>query len=273
MRHASGESWDFGDKKGDEPFGSGNHPIFSSIPVHTFSMIRRRFHFRETIATIIAEEEEHIHAARRGMIKARRDIEHHISLDPFFKATLEPYPVQSESRVVNRMAVAGLSASVGPMAAVAGAIAWSGVEYMMRAGAGMALIDNGGDIVLCSDRVLHVGIHAGASPFSDRLAFEVPPQEEILGICTSSATVGPSLSFGSADAVTVFSRNPALADAWATSICNSITQDDACIIDNVPWQEIEGIFVIIGDWSRSFGSLPAIVKAHVSSDLVTGGPW
>lgn len=171
MRHASGESWDFGDKKGDEPFGSVNHPIFSSIQVHTFSMIRRRFHFRETIATIIAEE-EHIHAARRGMIKARRDIRHHISLDPFFKATLEPYPVQSESRVVNRMAVAGLSASVGPMAGMAGAIAWSGVEYMMRAGAGMALIDNGGDIVLCSDRVLHVGIHAGASPFSDRLAFK-----------------------------------------------------------------------------------------------------
>lgn len=273
MRHASRESWDFGNEKGDERSGSDNPPIFSFIPVHIFSMIRRRFHFRETIATIIAEEEEYIHAARRGMIEARREIEHHISLDPFFKATLEPVPVQSESKVVNRMAAAGFSASVGPMAAVAGAIAWSGVECMMRAGARMALIDNGGDIALCSDRILHVGIHAGGSSHSDRLAFEVPPQEDILGICTSSATVGPSLSFGSADAVTVFSKNPALADAWATSICNSITQDDTGAIGNVPWREVQGIFVIIGDWTGSFGSLPAIVKAHVSRDLVTGGPW
>lgn len=236
-------------------------------------MIRRRFHFRETIATIIAEEEEHIHAARRGMIDARREIEHHIAQDPFFKATMEPYPVRSESNVVNRMAAAGFSASVGPMAAVAGTIAWSGVECMMRAGARMALIDNGGDIALCSDRVLHVGIHAGASSHSDRLAFEIPPQKEILGICTSSATVGPSISFGSADAVTVISKNPALADAWATSICNTITQKDTRIIGRIPWQEVQGIFVIIAEWTGAFGSLPPIVKAHVSRDLVTGGPW
>lgn len=236
-------------------------------------MIRRRFHFRETIATIIAEEEEHIKAARQGMIEARREIEHHIALDPFFKATLEPYPVQSKSGVIDRMAQAGVSASVGPMAAVAGTIAWSGVEHMLRAGAKSAVIDNGGDIVLCSDRVLHVGIHAGASSHSDRLAFEVPPQDELLGICTSSATVGPSISFGIADAVTVFSRNPAVADAWATSICNTITKEDTRIMERVPWGEVQGVFVIVGDWTETFGNLPPLVKAKVNRDLVTGGPW
>ncbi|OPX70399.1 MAG: hypothetical protein A4E38_01434 [Methanoregulaceae archaeon PtaB.Bin108] len=236
-------------------------------------MIRRRFHFRETIATILAEEEVHVEAARKGMIEARRDIEHHIALDPFFKATLEPYQVQSKSTVINRMAKAGMSASVGPMAAVAGTIAWSGVEHMLRAGAETAVIDNGGDIVLCSDRVLHVGIHAGASSHSDTLAFEVPPQEGILGICTSSATVGPSISFGIADAVTVFSQNPAVADAWATSICNTITKEDTRIMERVPWQDVQGILVIAGEWMESFGDLPPVVKAKVNRDLVTGGPW
>ncbi|MCU0632434.1 MAG: UPF0280 family protein [Methanolinea sp.] len=236
-------------------------------------MIRRRFHFRETIATILAEEEDHIQAAREGMMQARQELEHHLAIDPFFCTTLEPYPVISGSSIVNRMAAAGQSAGVGPMAAVAGAIAWAGVESMTRRGASLAVIDNGGDIVICSDRMLRVGIHAGLSPHSDLLAFEVPPQEEPRGICTSSATVGPSLSFGTADAVTVFSPDPALADAWATAICNCISRDDTGIIDRVPWGEVEGVFVVEGEWTSAFGRLPPLVKARVDRDLVTGGPW
>jgi len=236
-------------------------------------MIRRRFHFRETIATILADEEEHIQAAREGMMQARQELEHHLALDPFFRTTLEPYTVRSNSTIVNRMAIAAFSAEVGPMAAVAGAIAWAGVESMVRAGATLAVIDNGGDIALLSDRVLRVGVHAGQSPHSDSIAFEVPPQEEIMGICTSSATVGPSISFGTADAVTVFSPNPAIADAWATAICNTISRDETGIIGKVPWQDVQGVFVVMGEWTGSFGRLPPIVKARVDRNLVTGGPW
>jgi len=112
------------------------------------------------------------------------------------------------------------------MAAVAGAIAWAGVEAMVEAGASFGLVDNGGDIALVSDREVKIGVFAGASPLSGRIAFLLPPQEGILGICTSSATVGPSISFGIADAVTVFSPDVACADAWATAICNQITRDD-----------------------------------------------
>jgi len=236
-------------------------------------MIRRRFQFRETIATILADAEEHIQAAREGMMQARQDLERHISHDPFFLTTLEPYHAISGSPVVQRMTSAGISAGVGPMAAVAGTIAWGGIESMARSGATMAVIDNGGDIVILSDRTLRVGIHAGASPHSDRLAFEIPPQEEILAVATSSATVGPSLSFGTADAVTVFSRTPALADAWATAICNVISQDDTSIMEKVPWQEIDGVFVVAGEWTCSFGRLPPLIRARVDRDLVTGGPW
>jgi len=236
-------------------------------------MIRRRFHFRETIATILADEESHVNAAREGLVRARHELEHHIAQDPFFLATLEPYAGQSDSRVARRMIAAALSAGVGPMAAVAGAIAWAGVESMAAAGASFGVIDNGGDIVLFSDRVLRVGVHAGRSPHSDRFAFEIPAQEEILGICTSSATVGHSLSLGTADAVCVFSSDPALADAWATAICNTITPDDTSIIDKVPWEEVDGVYVVAGEWTSSFGTLPPLVRARVDRDLVTGGPW
>lgn len=236
-------------------------------------MIRQRFHFRETIATILADQKEHVEAARRGLIGARRDLERYIAGDPFFLATLEPYPLKTGVAIVDRMADAGVSAGVGPMAAVAGAIACAGVDEMVRAGARLAVIDNGGDIALVSDRALTVGIHAGTSPYSDTIAFCVPPQDRVLGICTSSSTVGHSLSFGTADAVCVISHDPGLADAWATALCNSVSQEDQGMLDRVPWDRIDGVLVIEGEWLYKAGALPPIVRARVDRDLITGGPW
>ncbi len=236
-------------------------------------MIRSRFSFRQTIATILADSEEHIAAARRGLISARQELERYIADDPFFAATLEPYPVSTGISTVDSMSAAGVSAGVGPMAAVAGAIARAGVEEMVRKGALLAVIDNGGDIALVSDRPLVVGIHAGTSPHSDRFAFRVPPREEVLGICTSSATVGPSISLGSADAVCVIAHDPALADAFATAICNEVSRENQEILDRVPWDLVDGVLVIEGDWIYKAGELPPLVRAQVKRDLVTGGPW
>lgn len=157
------------------------------------------------------------------------------------------------------------------MAAVAGTIAWYGVEAMRDAGAAFAVIDNGGDIALIADRDVTIGIHAGSSPFSGKLAFRIPPQETILGICTSSATVGPSVSFGTADAVTVFSRNVSLADAWATSLCNDFT---ACSDDFFQARNLSGICgicAIAGDILCRWGTLPEIVQADVDISLITAG--
>jgi len=169
------------------------------------------------------------------------------------------------------MARAAEEAGVGPMAAVAGAIAWAGVEAMVEAGASFGLVDNGGDIALVSDREVKIGVFAGASPLSGRIAFLLPPQEGILGICTSSATVGPSISFGIADAVTVFSPDVAAADAWATAICNQITRDDTSILDALPGTEIRGVLAVIGDVVIRWGDLPPVVRARVDERLITAG--
>jgi ApbE superfamily uncharacterized protein (UPF0280 family) len=236
-------------------------------------MIRRRVHIRETIATILADDDAMAETARGGIIKARQELEHYIATDPFFLSTLEPYPVRSGIVTVDRMADAGVRAGVGPMAAVAGAIAWAGVESMRESGSAFGVVDNGGDIALITDRELTIGIHAGTSPLSDRLAFVIPPTQELRGICTSSATVGPSLSFGWADAVTVFAKNPALADAYATAICNRVTPEDTAVLGRLNPDEIQGVFVIIGDWSFSWGSVPSPVQAKDRHDLITGGMW
>jgi len=234
-------------------------------------MIREPFRFRETIATILADEPEHVAAAKQGMLDARQELEAYIARDPFFLSTFNPYTPDSDEEIIVRMASATRTAGVGPMAAVAGAIAWAGVEAMVDAGAVFGVIDNGGDIALVSDRSIRVGVHAGEAVLSNRIAFIVSPQEKILGICTSSATVGPSISFGIADAVTLFSRDVALADAWATSICNQIRPDDQTVLDGLNSNEVIGVFAIMGDSIVKWGHLPPLVSAVVDEQLISAG--
>ena len=234
-------------------------------------MIRVPFRFRETIATILADDPVHIEAAKAGILAARQELEAYIARDPFFASTFDPYTPDSDDRVIVRMADATLKAGVGPMAAVAGAIAWAGVEAMQEAGASFGVIDNGGDIALLCDRPVRVGVHAGEAALSDRIAFVVPPQDRILGICTSSATVGPSISFGIADAVTIFSHDVALADAWATAVCNAIRPDDRSVLERIDPEEVSGVFAIMGDMTVEWGVLPPLVPAVVDEQLISAG--
>jgi uncharacterized protein len=234
-------------------------------------MIRHHFEMRETIATVIAEEQFFIDTACGAMIEARQELERYIFRDPFFKTTFEPYCPVSTDVTVTRMAEAAALAGVGPMAAVAGTIALSGVEAMVKSGAQFGIIDNGGDIALISDREVLIGVHAGTSPLSDRFAFVIPPLQEIYGICTSSATVGPSISLGIADAVTVFSRDVALADAWATAICNQIRPGDTSVFSRLILGEVDGVNAIIGEWTQTWGAVPPIVPAKVTKDRITAG--
>ncbi|MFA4876289.1 MAG: UPF0280 family protein [Methanoregula sp.] len=234
-------------------------------------MIRIPFHFRETFATILADDPAHAAAAKSGILAARQDLEAYIARDPFFAATFDPYEPDSDALIIRRMADATRKAGVGPMAAVAGAIAWAGIEAMQEAGAKFGVIDNGGDIALVSDRPVRVGVHAGNAPLSNRVAFIVPPTEGILGICTSSATVGPSISFGIADAVTIFSRDVALADAWATSVCNQIRPDNQMVLQKLNPAEVDGVFAIMGEQVIRWGSLPPLVGAEVDEQLISAG--
>jgi len=234
-------------------------------------MIREPFHFRETFATILADDPSHVAAAKAGMMDARQVLEAYIAYDPFFYATFDPYTPDSDDLVITRMADATRKAGVGPMAAVAGTIAWAGVEAMQDTGAQFGVIDNGGDIALIADRPVRVGVHAGGAALSNRVAFVVPPRDSVLGICTSSATVGPSISFGMADAVTIFSRNVALSDAWATAVCNEIRPDDRSVLDRINPDEVDGVFAIMGEVTVRWGQLPPLVPAVVDEQLISAG--
>lgn len=235
-------------------------------------MIREHFEFRETITTLLADAGAHVAAAKAGMIAARTDLESYLRADPFFGTSYSPVPVESDAPlIVRRMAAAAVVADVGPMAAVAASIAWAGVESMVAAGAVFGMIDNGGDIVFAAvDRPVRVGLYAGTAPVSGKYAFVMPPAPGIRAVCTSSATVGPSVSFGVADAVVVFSRDPATADALATGLCNLLraTEDGIVMPEGA---DADAVYAVIGDWTAEWGNLPEMVPASVRYDLITKG--
>jgi uncharacterized protein len=232
-------------------------------------MLRERFHFRETHAALLAEEAAHLAAAKAAILAARAEVERVAARDPFFLAALEPYDPGGAGPVVRRMVRAAEEAGVGPMAAVAGAIAAAGVEAMVGAGARFGVVENGGDIAYAADRPLRVGVHAGCSSYSDRYAFVLPPGDGVRGCCTSSATVGPSVSFGVADAVTVFASDPAVADAWATRLCNDLRPGDSSPFARLDPARVAGVCAVLGDEVARWGTVPPVVRARVDHALIT----
>lgn len=232
-------------------------------------MLRELFHCRETHATVLADEEAHLLAAKEAILAARAAVERTVARDPFFLSSLEPWDPGDEHPVVRAMVRASADAGVGPMAAVAGAVAAAGVEAMIAAGAAFGVVENGGDIAFVTDRPLRIGVHAGASAYSDRYAFVLPPGPGVRGCCTSSATVGPSVSFGTADAVTVFSGDPVLADAWATRLCNDLRPEDLSALDRLDPDRVTGVCAVFDRTAVRWGSVPPVVRARVDTALIT----
>lgn len=235
-------------------------------------ILREHFQLKETIVTIAAREQRHIEAAKRSIREQRRLLEDFICKDPFFMITMEPYdlPNVDAPDIVLQMIKCTSVFGIGPMAAVAGVIAKLAVQAMMEDGATYALVDNGGDLSLLNDEPVVVGIYTGASCIKD-LAFEIPERSEPLGIATSSGTVGPSISFGWADAATVISRDPALADAAATALGNAVQAKGSLaecfwVVDR---PGIEGALVIRGEEMALWGDLPMMRRARVGTERIT----
>lgn len=164
--------------------------------------------------------------AYKSVLKYRRMLEAYIECHPDFLTSLEPISVgQDAPRIVKDMAEAASKVGVGPMAAVAGAIAeFVGKELL--AFSPEIIVENGGDIFLKSRGKKTIGIYAGSSPLTGKIGMEISGEDTPLGICTSSGTVGHSLSFGKADAVVVLAPSATLADAAATAIGNLVSQPD-----------------------------------------------
>jgi hypothetical protein len=180
-----------------------------------------RTEHRETELFVCAQERLETQAYN-AVVQLRAVLDGYIKKHPHFGSSLLPVePLRDAPSVIADMCRAGKAAGVGPMAAVAGAFA-AHVGRDLLIYTSEVVVENGGDVFMKTEEQRTVGIYAGCSPVSMKLGIVVDSCETPVAVCTSSGTVGPSLSFGCADAAVVVSHDACLADACATRLGNEI---------------------------------------------------
>jgi len=183
--------------------------------------------FKETDLEILTDKAIDEKFVREKIKFYRWQIESYIDKDKRFLTALKPINVEINAPlVVKEMAKAAKAAGVGPMATVAGAIAQILGKDLLKQGFKEVIIENGGDLFLKSKKTRTVGIYPGKSELWKGLKLKIKPNNAPIGICTSSGTVGHSLSFGLADSVVILAKDAALADAVATATCNRVKSAD-----------------------------------------------
>lgn len=227
---------------------------------------KHRIDVGETHMTVLLDLDA-IDSVRDAVFEARRHVENRIREDPFFGITHSPVePKSKDPDVIKSMCEASVSANVGPMAAVAGAIAGKAVEAAVSKGCRFAVVENGGDIAYVSDREFTVGIYAGDSEYPG-IAVRMPPSKGMKSVCSSSGVVGHAFSYGRSGISTVFSSNPSLADACATLLGNvSSGKDEEELTGSVESVlqigGVDGCFTIVGELFVSAGEIPELVPAE-----------
>jgi len=190
------------------------------------------------------------HKALESVYIYRGFIESYINRHPDFLTSLAPIDDDALAPAIIRdMLKASFAANVGPMAAVAGAISEYVANDLLKISQNV-IVENGGYIYLKSQEQVRVGVFAGDSQLTYKIGLLLKPGQMPLGICTSSGTVGHSLSLGKADAVCVLSKSSTMADAAATAIGNIVKGKGDIRTALEKGIEIEGVLgalIIIGD--------------------------
>ena len=204
-------------------------------------------------------------AARLSVKRLWVILETYIAEHPEFKTSFSPLPAELHApEIVLRMCAAAYKTGVGPMAAVAGAIAQMAAECAISRGVEEAIVENGGDIFIVSPGDVVVGLFAWDNSFGDRLALSIPATRLPLAVCSSSGVMGHSTSLGKCDLATVFSKDAALADAVATLAGNLVSaeKDIEPAIERIMGIEgVCGVIIVKNQKLGLAGEVPDIISA------------
>jgi hypothetical protein len=227
-----------------------------------YGLIETYVRVKETDLHILSESDVSKPAGEL-VLKFRLQVEHYIESSPEFATSLVPLAVDALAvPIIRDMMAAGLHADVGPMASVAGAISEYVGKGLIDQGCKEIIIENGGDIFLQRSRDCTIAVFAGESPLSNRVGIQISSSRMPLGICTSSGTVGHSLSLGSADSVTVLADSAVVADAVATRLGNEVGTGsnrkdgiDRALEIAGQFADIRGVVVICGEIMGAIGEV------------------
>lgn len=228
------------------------------------NLCRQVFTFKETQCTLIADKESGIKTAIASIKRNRAQLEEYGKVHPKFFWSLNPVAVPKEPLVATLMAEAAAKANVGPMASVAGVLADLAVADMVAEGCEVAVVEDGGEVSAVSCEPVDVAFAAGDEPLSKRFCFRLT--DFPVGIGTSSGCFSHALSFGDAEAATVFCQTAGLADAAATAVGNVVKGDDFTgAIENgievaKAIQGVEGVLILYKGSVGTWGKIPQIAK-------------
>ena len=225
------------------------------------------------VSSYVSVKETDLHILAAGDIakdgydsvhRYRNQLENYIGSHPDFLTVLVPLkPDPLAPPIIKDMLQAATAANVGPMAAVAGAIAEYVGRDLLETGLEEVVVENGGDIFLKRNRECATAIFAGTSPLSQKVGVRIAPEHMPLGICTSSGTVGHSLSLGQADSVTVLASSTPLADAAATLLGNEASSGGKENINHVlevarTIPGLLGVVIICGEQMGAWGEIDLV---------------
>jgi ApbE superfamily uncharacterized protein (UPF0280 family) len=198
----------------------------------------------------------------KGIVHQYRDqIETYIKSHHDFLNSLYPYPEDPFAPpMIKEMIRDTREVGVGPMAAVAGAIAQFVGTDLLR-WTDEVIVENGGDIYLNVVRDVTVSVFAGKSSLSEKIGLRIAMGQMPLGVCSSSGTVGHSLSGGGADVACILSRSAVLADGAATALGNRI-KNKGDLEGAASWaNDVKGIsggLIIMGDAMTVWGDVELV---------------
>jgi len=227
----------------------------------TRKRVYQTFTYREAVLRICCDRFEVVTAE---IVRQRRILEEYIARHPAFRTALQPIDLRAEApEIACRMAQAAERVGVGPMAAVAGAMAQRAAEAALAAGAEEAIVDNGGDLYLQAVEPVLVALGTGTATLAAQLALWVRPDETPLAICSSSGKMGHSMSLGRCDLATIVAKDAALADAAATQAANlvkTVADVDAALERILCIGGIDGVLIVQDDRVGLAGRLPQLTR-------------
>lgn len=215
----------------------------------------------QTDLLIVAEKELQVEIADY-VSRVRGEIKNWIMFHPDFAESLVPVDVpDSAPEIVRAMARAAEVCNVGPMAAVAGAVAQAVGDRFVTESPNI-LVENGGDTYLHSTRERVVALLA--EPDSGALVgLKIEEASFPVAVCASSGVIGHSLSLGTGDLVAVRSSDARLADAAATALCNMLRGESD--IDHVLKKAkelsqfgLDGVFVQFDSKIAAWGAIELV---------------
>jgi len=221
----------------------------------------RTFTYREAVFRICCEKYD---AVTAEIVRQRGILEEYIKRQPEFRRSLEPLELLAGAPdVAQNMARAAKLLGVGPMAAVAGAMAQFAGRAALDVGAREVIVDNGGDVYIYAVEPVIIGLKTGTADVGDQLAFSLKPDDTPISICSSSGKMGHSMSLGDCDLATVVARDAALADAAATKAANFVRtiEDIDPVLENISAIEgIDGVMIVKDERVGLAGKLPPLLK-------------